>query len=139
MTAGSDPEFIDTNVLLYSVDRGAGTKREIALELISSVPRLAVSIQVLQEFFVNATRRLTPPLPHAAAVEVIADVGSWIVHEPTVADVMAAMMIHERHTISFWDSMIVRSASALGCAVLWTEDLGHGATYAGVEARNPFA
>jgi predicted nucleic acid-binding protein len=63
----------------------------------------------------------------------------WPVHSPGAADVVAAADLAERHTLSFWDAMIIRSAEALGCAVVWSEDLNAGQRIAGVEIANPFA
>lgn len=132
--------FIDTNVLLYLHDRTAGVKRDRALELINRITtsetRLCLSVQVLQEFFVNATRKLGMAVDDASAI--IVDLTTADVHVPDPADVLAAIDIHRRHQLSFWDSMIIRSAIHLGCDTLWTEDLADGQSYDGVIVRNPF-
>lgn len=138
MSAVPDPEFVDTNVFLYAVDRSAGAKQAAALDLLRTIRVIGLSVQVLQEFFVNATRKPKPPLPPDDLAAALADMSSFTVHEPGVGDVMAAVEINERHPLSFWDSMIVRSASQLGCQILWTEDLSHGEVYEGVEVRSPF-
>lgn len=65
-------------------------------------------------------------------------ISRWPVHAPRPADVLAATVVSEEHRISFWDAMIVRSAAALGCARLWTEDLRHGQRIAGVVIADPF-
>lgn len=70
--------------------------------------------------------------------EIIADLSRWYLHVPAADDVPAAIGIHQRTGISFWDAMIVRSAAEIGCAVLYSEDLNAGQEYAGVRVENPF-
>lgn len=136
------PEFVDSNVFLYAYDPTEGGRHEAARALLEDLwrrPAGALSVQVLQEFYVNATRRIAQPLDPDAATDRLRALARWQTHAPGAADVIAATAIHRRHKISFWDAMIVRSASALGCRVLWSEDLNPGQTYEGVEVRNPFA
>ena len=59
-------------------------------------------------------------------------------HTPTAPDVLAAVDLHERYQISFWDAMILQSAARRGCQVVWSEDLNAGQTYQGVRVVNPF-
>lgn len=135
-------QFVDTNILVYAHDASAGAKRQVAARLLENLwnsRRGCVSIQVLQEFFVVVTSRTHPPLPRPRAREIVAAYHAWFVHSPTVADVERAIDIHERHGISFWDAMIVASASRLDCETLWSEDLGHGQAYEGVIVKSPFA
>jgi predicted nucleic acid-binding protein len=73
------------------------------------------------------------------AAEVVTDLAAWRVHAPIVEDVNQAITIHRRYAISFWDAMIIRSATQLGCAKLWSEDLNAGQVYEGVRVVNPFA
>ncbi len=135
----SGREFVDTNVLVYAFDRTAGTKREAAIEL---VQRLwfehtgCVSLQVLEEFYVTTTRKLS--MPPADAQAQVKRLGKWRVHRPALEDVLASIEAHRRKRISFWDALILRSAAQLGCSVLWSEDLKDGVKYAGVIVRNPF-
>lgn len=141
MNAEPAREFLDTNVLVYAHDRSAGDKRRRALRLIEEVATRengALSIQVLQEFFVTVTTKLPNPLPVHDAAAIISDLGALPTHAPGVTDVLAAVDIHDRLRVSFWDAMILRSASALRCAVVWSEDLAHGRRYDGLEVRNPF-
>ncbi|MDR1187046.1 MAG: PIN domain-containing protein [Bifidobacteriaceae bacterium] len=136
------PEFVDTNVLLYAHDPQAGHKASIALDLVrrlASERAGALSIQVLQEFYVNATKKLALPLSNSEAAQQVWLLSSWTVHAPRASDVVEAIRIATDNTISFWDAMIVRSASALGCGTLWTEDLNHGQQIEGVTIINPFA
>ncbi|HEX4214744.1 MAG TPA: PIN domain-containing protein, partial [Candidatus Dormibacteraeota bacterium] len=97
-----------------------------------------LSVQVLQEFFVNVTRKIPKPLDPAAAASVIADYSRWEVHAPGPEDVQRAISIHQQEDVAFWDAMILTSATQLGCAILYSEDLNPGQRYAGVEVHNPF-
>lgn len=133
--------FVDSNIWIYGHDSSAGVKQVRAQELLAELRggrSLATSIQVLQEFFVNVTTKARPAIPAAEAATAIRDMATNRLHRPNAGDVLGAIGIQERVALSFWDAMIVRSASALGCEVLWTEDLAHGETYEGVEVRNPF-
>ncbi len=140
-TADVTREFLDTNVLVYAYDRSAGTKHAAAGALVERLVEggtAAVSVQVLQELFVTVTRKLPRPLAVADARMLVADLGALAVHAPGADDVVAAIDLHARAQVSFWDGMILRSASAMGCEVLWSEDLGVGRRYDGVEVRDPF-
>ena len=98
-----------------------------------------LSIQVLQEFYVNITRKVARPLEPTDARQIVADLGHWRVHSPTVNDVLEAIALQQRHGLSFWDAMIVTSAIQLGCATVWSEDLNAGQAYDGARVANPFA
>ncbi len=138
---GSARVFVDTNVLLYSFDTSAGAKRDQALALVGNLWRVGngcISVQVLQEFYVNATRKLSTTLEQATAERIIASLSRWEVHAPTAEDVLGAITLHARVQISFWDAMILTSASKLGCTVLYSEDLNAGQHVAGVQVVNPF-
>jgi len=78
---------------------------------------------VLQELYVNLTRKVPQPLDGATASRIIADLSQWQVHSPEPPDLLAAIEIQQRNRISFWDAMIVRSAARLGCLRIWSEDL----------------
>jgi predicted nucleic acid-binding protein len=135
-------EFVDTNVLLYAYDRSTGARHVQARDLVSRLGRArhgALSVQVLQEFYVNAVRKVAVPLTPAEARSRLRVLSRWSVHAPLPPDVIAASSISEDHGISFWDAMIVRSAAELGCTVLWTEDLNDGQSIGGVRVTNPFA
>ena len=141
MTAERASEFVDANVLVYAFDTSAGAKREAAAQLLERLwDRGAgcLSIQVLQEFFVTITRKVPRPLSIQEAGERIREFAVWKVFAPTVDDVLAAITLHERANISFWDAMVVEAAAQAGCEVLWTEDLNDGQVVRGVRIRNPF-
>jgi predicted nucleic acid-binding protein len=141
MTVHSDRLFIDTNVLVYAYDRTAGIKYETAQKLLEGLWRnksACVSIQVLKEFFVIVTRRIKMPLPAERAAQIIADLGQWQVHRPDVQDVLSAIELHRRYQTSFWDALILQSASKLNCSTVYSEDLNAGQMYYGVQVINPF-
>jgi predicted nucleic acid-binding protein len=133
--------FVDTNVLVYAHDDSAGSKRDQARAL---VERLwgsrdgCLSVQVLQEFFVTVTRKITKPVDAETAKAIVADLSRWYLHVPAADDVLAAIGMHQHTGISFWDAMIVRSAAEIGCTVLYSEDLNAGQEYCGVRVENPF-
>lgn len=135
-------QFVDTNVLLYAYDPAADDRHELARELVGRLGRErlgAVSVQVLQELYVNLIRKVAVPLSADVALQRIRILSRWRTHSPIPDDVIAAAELAEAHLISFWDAMIIRSASELRCEILWTEDLNHGQRVAGVEIANPFA
>lgn len=131
--------FLDTNVLVYSDDPRDPLKHQKAIDLIKhhlSQRTGAVSTQVLQEYFVNATGKLKLDADLAKRrVEVFA---KFQVTEPTVADVLLAIDLHRLHGLSFWDSLILQSAKQSGCRVLLSEDMQHGQVIDGMRIVNPF-
>jgi predicted nucleic acid-binding protein len=134
------PVFFDTNVLIYSisVSPAEAEKRERALVLLDRDDGV-VSVQVLQEFYVQATRPSGPkPLPHALAVTMVEAWQRHLVVDNTVATLRAAFEIKERYGFSYWDSAVVAAARAAGCTELYTEDLSHGQVVEGLRVINPF-
>jgi predicted nucleic acid-binding protein len=134
--------LVDTNVLLYAYDATAGLKHARARQLLAAVWEQGmgcVSIQVLQEFYVNVTRKVAQPLPPASAAQVIRDLQQWRVHAPNVASILSAIERQQRLQLSFWDAMVLTSAIELGCDTLYSEDLSAGRTYDNVHVVNPFA
>ena len=134
-------QFVDTNILIYAYDLAAGEKHQMSQALLTelwSTEKACLSIQVLQEFYVNATKRSVQPLSPEKAFQVIRDLSTLPVHRPGVTDVISAIELHERYQVSFWDAMILRSAQQLGCEILLSEDLSDGQDYGGVKVVNPF-
>ena len=134
-------QFVDTNILVYAHDVTAGDKHSRARALVEELwgtRQGCLSAQVLQEFFVTTTWKIPRPLEAPAAAQIVDDLAHWHVHSPAVADVRAAIDIHQRTGASFWDAMILRSAQELGCQILYSEDLNAGQGCDGVEVRNPF-
>jgi len=141
MRANLEKQFVDTNVLVYAHDISAGLKHEKAKALIASLwdsGNGCISIQVLQEFYVTITTKVPRPVPSETAASIIKDLAHWLVHSPRPADVLKAFEIQARYKVSFWDAMILRSAQALNCTVLWSEDLNSREQYGNVIVLNPF-
>ena len=93
---------------------------------------------MLQEFYVNVTRKVEQPLPPEFAAQIIGDLSVWPVHRPSVDDVLYAIRLQSRFQLSFRDAMIVASALQLGCQVLWSEDLNPAQVYEQLSVVNPF-
>jgi predicted nucleic acid-binding protein len=136
----SDVVFVDSNILIYAHDTDAGPKRDRAVEKLrelwqSGTGRL--SVQVLQEFFVNATKKLATPVSRSTAREVVSSYGAWV-KEPTTPDtVLRAIEIADMAQIMFWDALIIASAEAAQATHIYSEDLDAGQTIAGVRIVNP--
>jgi predicted nucleic acid-binding protein len=131
--------FVDTNVLVYAIDRAEPAKREVARTVLAErATDLVVSAQVLSEFYAVTTGRLGEPLRPETAAALVDDFAQL----PTV--VVDAELVREGIEISrttqiaYWDGLIVAAARAGRCASLLTEDLQSGATIAGVRIENPF-
>lgn len=137
MTATS---FVDTNILLYSTvpHESEQDKAEIADGILDS-PDLALSVQVLQEFYVQATR---PTRENAISHEdAIALIATWKRYPvlPITTDLMEkALVARDRWRISYWDAAIIEAARMAGCSRVYSEDLADGQSYDGVEVVNPF-
>ena len=133
--------FVDTNVLLYAAST-ADDERDKALRAreILEADDLGLSVQVLQEFYVQATRptrseRLSPE----QAATLVDALLRFPVQDTTVALMCAAFETATRFGISCSDAAIVEAARSLGCATLLSEDLSDGTDYGGVRVVNPFA
>jgi predicted nucleic acid-binding protein len=136
----SPRHFIDTNVLLYSISRDPeeASKRDRAIALLDRDDG-ALSVQVLQEFYVQATRPTRPdPLPHDVAAGLIATWTRFAVQDITLAILTAALEIKAARGLSYWDSAIVAAARALSCRELYTEDMSDRQVIGGVAIVNPF-
>ena len=133
--------FVDTNVLVYAHDVDASAKRQIAKEILHElwVERTGVlSVQVLQEFYVNVTRKIPSPLPKASARLVVDGYATWCA-ETTPAEIGAAFRIEDEARISFWDALIVSSAIKSGATRILSEDFNTGQRISGILIDNPFA
>jgi predicted nucleic acid-binding protein len=132
--------FADTNILLYAISRAPEErgKAERANALLAERD-LALSTQVLQEFYVQATRESRPdPIPHEDAAELVASFRRFPVLPLTADLVDAAMATRARFQLSYWDAAILEAARSLGCEVVLSEDLGDEQDYGGVRVDNPF-
>jgi predicted nucleic acid-binding protein len=132
--------FFDTNVLVYADDASSREKQKRAIALFAQHLRegtAVVSLQVLQEYFVAATRKLGVAAEMAQRrVEILAR-ARVVLFEP--ADVIAAIELHRLTRVSFWDALIVQAARSVGARTLYSEDLQAGAVLGGVRIVNPFA
>ncbi len=134
--------FVDTNVFVYARDTSEPTKQSVAMAGVERLWRSRngrTSIQVLNEYYVTVTRKLTPGLDRAAAW---ADVEALFAWDPCPIDrrlVERANGIQIRHGFSWWDSLVVAGAQVCGCEVLLSEDMQSGQVVAGVRIVNPFA
>ena len=134
------PHFLDTNILLYSISRNPADalKRERAIALLDRDDG-ALSVQVLQEFYVEATRATRPrPLPHETAIGLITVWTRFKVQEITLSMLASALEIKAAYGFSYWDSGVIAAARALGCRELYSEDMSHGREVEGVMIVNPF-
>jgi len=129
--------FLDTNILLYAASsaKSEKNKRTKARELLA-MEGGGLSVQVQAEFYVNATGKYK--LPHDMAVGILEALDSYPVLALTEAVFWAALQIKDRYQLSYWDSAIIAAALELGCHTVYSEDLNHGQSYAGVRVINPF-
>ena len=131
---------LDTNILVYAVDRDAGDRRELALEIVDQAARgdCVLTLQALAEFFHATTRKRLLPAAQARAL-----IGDWrSLFTIAVADANAlsdAMDAVSEHRVSFWDAMLWATARRAGCSALVSEDLQDGRRLGGVEIVNPFS
>ena len=136
----SDKTFVDTNVLIYAHDVDAKAKHEIAKNVLRglwSERGGVVSMQVLQEFYVNVTRKIASPIPKDAARLVVNTYSIWCV-ETTPAEISAAFRIEDESRIGFWDALIVASAVKSGAIRILSEDMNAQQKISGVRIENPF-
>jgi predicted nucleic acid-binding protein len=133
--------FVDTNVLVYAHDVDDLSKHDLARDALRELWNDGTGVlspQVLQEFYMNVTRKIAMPLAKDAARLVVSTYAIWCV-DVTSADVAAAFRIEDDAKIGFWDALIIASASKAGAARILSEDLNAGQTIAGVLIDNPFA
>jgi predicted nucleic acid-binding protein len=135
------PVFVDTNVLLYRHDITKPEKQqaaEIWLAHLWQTRTGRLSMQVLQEFYFNATQKLNPGLSRQVARQEVQDLTTW---HPILIDarvVTDAWSLQDRYGLSFWDSLIAAAARLAGCRFLLSEDLQHDQDLNGVRVLNPF-
>ena len=133
--------FVDTNILVYAHDRGAGARHEAAKALVEQLwhDRTGViSTQVLQEFYVNVRRRAANPLALDEVRPLLEDYLRWKVVVNDSQSVLRALSLEERYRMSFWDALVVDAAVRAGCEVLYSEDLSSGQVYGQTRVVNPF-
>lgn len=133
--------FVDTNVLLYALDERQDERHDVAARIIEGLwesRQGVVSTQVLQELYVNLTRKLRKPMTRPRARAIVERYAAWPVHQVTAEDILSASELEQRHTLAFWDALVVVAAQRIGAERLLTEDLQAGRTFGGVRIENPF-
>jgi len=136
----SDRTFVDTNVLIYAHDVDARSKHELAKTVLRELwgeRNGVVSTQVLQEFYVNVTRKIPHPISKVSARLVVSSYVMWCT-DTTPAEISTAFRIEDEYRIGFWDALIVASALKGGANRILSEDLNAGQTFAGIRIENPF-
>jgi predicted nucleic acid-binding protein len=135
------PSFVDTNILVYAIENTGDPREAQAAALLTRLldtGAFRTSTQVLQELYVTETRKGRPLLTPAEVLQYVDSFADWPVVAPGFNDIRDAMRLSDSAQISYWDALIVITASLAGCATLYTEDLNHGQTIHGVLIINPF-
>jgi predicted nucleic acid-binding protein len=133
--------FIDTNILVYAYDADAGDKHIKAQAVVKECwenESGIISTQVLQEFYVTVTRKLSSPIPPQDARDVIQTYRAWSMFRPTIEDIISSSELEQRYQLSFWDALIVIAAQVSGAAILVSEDLQDGQQIGSIKVANPF-
>ncbi len=132
--------LVDTNVLLYAASRRPAERgKRVRARALLTEPDLAVSVQVLQEFYYQATRPTRPGrLSHADALRFLEPVLQMRVQPVTLRVFMDAVAIRRRFGLSYWDAAILAAARGLGCDAVYSEDMSPEQDYGGIRVVNPF-
>ena len=136
-----DKVFVDTNILVYAYDISAEVRHETAKKLLAGLWNSGlgvISTQVLQEFYVTATRKLPKVIDPRIAKEIVTDLLEWEVVTIEGPMIIAAMELNQKHSFSFWDSLIIAAAEMASCTLLLSEDLSSGRTIGKLKINNPF-
>ncbi len=137
----NDKTFVDTNILLYAHDRDAGEKHKRAKAILQNLwdSRTGMlSTQVLEEFYVNVTRKISKPLSRQKARDVIRQYLVWENVSIDGTTILEASGVEERFKLSFWDALIIVAAKKGRASLLLSEDLHHGQKFQEMHIRNPF-
>lgn len=139
----SDRFFLDTNIFVYSFDRGSPGKAQRATKLIREAVasrKGAISYQVVQEFFNVALRRFAQPMTTAEAEQYLGTVfRPLLAVQSSPALYSEALRLAGKHRLSWYDSLIVAAAMEAGCSLLYSEDLQSGRRFGDLRIENPFA
>ena len=133
--------FIDTNVLVYAFDADAGekfTKAQSILKKCWDSQTGAVSTQVLQEFYVTITSKLTNKVEKQCARNIVQSFKAWPLHCITPDNIIEASEFEEKNKFSFWDSLIVVAAQKIGANIIYSEDMQDGRQLGNLTIINPF-
>ncbi len=139
--SAASPRFtLDTNLLVYSVDTAAGSRHQLAIQIVHKAPEVDcwLTLQSLSEFYAVVTRKGLMPTADAAA-----QISDWLLVFPSitasVTAIRAALADAVAGRASYWDALLVATAAEAGCRLILTEDLADGTTLGGVAIHNPFA
>lgn len=131
--------FVDTNVLLYAASNSPAERvKSVEARRIVKNEDIALSVQVLQEFYWVSTRPNKLALTHNEAVRFIDTWKMFPVQSISLGIVEEALLLCSKFQLSYWDAAIVAAARHMNCQRLLSEDLAHGQNYDGVTAVNPF-
>lgn len=137
----NDKTFVDTNILLYAHDRDAGAKHHRAKAVLQNLWEKRngiLSTQVLEEFYVNVTRKIPKPLPRKEARDLIHQYLVWdliLIDGPMI---LKASELEEKLRLAFWDALIIIAAKNGRASILLSEDFRHGQKFEEVSVQNPF-
>jgi len=134
--------FVDSNILIYAEDGASPDKQAVAVQWIEQLWRTRsgrMSTQVLNEFYVNVTRKLKPPMPQGDARATVRRFASgWNPWQIDQATVETAWAMEARHGLQYWDCLVLAAAQHSGCALVLSEDMQHQGRYGAVQVINPF-
>ena len=133
--------FVDANVLLYSEDSSDLKKQQTALLWLDELWRRQcgrIGVQTLNEFYVNATRKLNPRLPQDDARAKIRRYAAWQPWQIDQATLESAWSVESRHGLHYWDSLLIAAAQHSGCRYMLSEDMAHQQYYGTLQVINPF-
>lgn len=136
----SGKTFLDTNILVYALDQDEAPRRDASRKAIESIVADGsgvISTQVMQEFYVAATRKLgIPPLAAKTVLKTFTVFEIVQISPELIQDAIDCAVLN---TLSFWDALIIAAAASAGCERVYTEDLNAGQTVLGVAIENPLA
>lgn len=133
--------LVDTNVLVYALDEAQDSRHDVAVRALEELwenRQGVLSTQVLQELYVTLTRKLRKPMTRPRARGVVERYSAWPVHQVTADDILGASELEQRHTLAFWDALVIVAAQRLGAERVLTEDMQPGRSFGGVRIENPF-
>lgn len=134
-------DFVDTNVLVYALDEDQGERHLTAGALVADLwetEQGVLSTQVLQELYVTLTRKLRKPMTRPRARAVVERYAAWPTHHVTPGDILAASELEQRHSLSFWDALIVVAAQRMDATRVVTVDMQDDRAFGDVRVFNPF-
>jgi predicted nucleic acid-binding protein len=132
--------FIDTNVLIYAQASDEPLKQGAALALLKNLYEEntgVLSTQVLQEYCNVALKKMKLPAQYVRTQLDLFE--QFEVVQVTPAIIRAGLDLHQTRSVAFFDAVVLASAHASGCTVLWTEDMNANEVVNGVCIKNPFA